>query len=825
MTKRTKIGLSAIGLVSVCLGTPRFLDAQVVVNGRLLDSSRKPVVAAHVTVEPELPGSAKELISDGEGLFTLNLSQGGRYYVSVGFPGFYELKRRPVDLVAGVNVITIDLIPIEDTSYSIDVYPEKNIEIEQIASSYDLSDEDILEIPAARSYYLANMMSVMPGVLQDSSGKLHLNGSSAEQGNWLLDGFNVADPVTGQLEATLSVEAVKSLDLFSGRYSVEFGKGTAGSMAINSPMGNNRFHPSATNFIPGFESSKGFRLASWRPRFNFSGPLKKDRAWFYDGVDFNYRQNVIPELPAGQDRTLTWVLSNLFRVQANLSPSNVLAGDFLYNYLNAPKTGLSPLDPVETTLDRRARRYFFNVKDQIYLSSKTLIELGFASYHSFNRGVPQGHELYQITPNGRDGNMFIDSTLKGSRQEGLVNIFLPPLSGWGTHQFKTGLDFNYSGYYQDVMRTGYEYLRLDGTVARRVTFGGNGEFTKSNLESAAYFQDRWTVRSWLLVEAGIRWDRDRILSDSAVTPRFSFSFLPPRLKNTKLSAGFGLIPSSTNLNLFTRDLDQFSLTELIGADGKTPLGTPTLTQFEILPHQLGIPKTKSVSFGIEQSLLTDYRLQINYLRKRGHSGYTYEALSPAGRPALNPGLPVQFYSLQNSKTEFYDAVEASLTKRFKRNSEWFASYTRSRARSNAAVNVSIDDTLTYTDREGPLPWDVPNRLVNWFFFPLTKNNWLQYYLEWRDGFPFTVNDSESQQVGPLNTNRLPRVFSLNVHYERKFMFIRRDWAIRLGADNITDHPNYSLVNSNVDSPNFLHFYGNDPRKFVIRIRFLGKSQT
>ena len=823
--KRTNFGLCAIGLLSVCLGAPGLLLAQAVVNGKLLDSTRNPVVTAKVTVESELPGSSKELISDGEGSFTLNLSQAGRYYLSVNIVGFYELKRRPVDLVAGVNVITIDLIPIEDNSYSIDVYPEKNIEIEQIASSYDLSDDDILSIPAARSYYLSNMMSVMPGVVQDSSGGLHFNGSSAEQTNWLLDGFNLADPVTGQLEATLSVEAVKSLELFSGRYSVEFGKGTGGTMAINSPLGSNRFHPTVTNFVPGFEYSNGLRLTSWRPRFNFSGPLKKDRVWFYNGLDFNYRQNIIPELPPGQDRTLTWILSNLVRVQANLSPSNILTGDFLYNYLNAPKTGLSPLDPVETTLDKRARRYFFNIKDQIYLSSKTLIELGASSYHSFNRGVPQGHELYQITPNGRDGNNFIDSTLKGSRHQGLVNIFLPPVSGWGTHQIKTGLDFNYSGYDQDVMRTGYEYIRLDGTVSKRVTFGGNGEFTKSNLESAAYFQDRWTVRSWLLVEAGIRWDRDQILADNDVTPRFSFSFLPPRLKNTKLSAGFGLIPSATNLHLFTRNLDQYSLTELFGADGTTPVGIPTVTQYEILPRLLTIPKIRSLSFGVEQSILTDYRLQINYLRKRGHSGYTYQPQIQPGHSSANPGVPTQVYSLQNSRTELYDAVEFSLSKRFRRNSEWSASYTRSRAKSNAAVEVSIDDTLTYTSREGPPPWDVPNRLVSWFFFPVTKNNWLQYYLEWRDGFPFTLNDSEGQQVGPLDTNRLPRFFSLNLHYERKFALVGRDWAIRLGADNITDHANYSLVNSNVDSPDFLHFYGNDPRKFVIRIRFLGKSQT
>jgi hypothetical protein len=181
--------------------------------------------------------------------------------------------------------------------------------------------------------------------------------------------------------------------------------------------------------------------------------------------------------------------------------------------------------------------------------------------------------------------------------------------------------------------------------------------------------------------------------------------------------------------------------------------------------------------------------------------------------------------LQNSQTELYDALEVSLGKRFKRNSEWFASYIRSRAKSNAGVNVSIDDPLLYTDRAGPFPWDVPHRLVNWLFFPLTKKNWIEYYLEWRDGFPFTVYNSEGQQVGGLNVNRLPRQFSLNLHYERTLQFKGRGFAIRVGADNVTNRPNYTQVNSNIDSPNFLHYYGKQPRKYVLRLRYLGKSQT
>ena len=108
---------------------------------------------------------------------------------------------------------------------------------------------------------------------------------------------------------------------------------------------------------------------------------------------------------------------------------------------------------------------------------------------------------------------------------------LPPCFNWvGSHQFTLGMDLSYSRYSQHVQRTGYEYYRVDGSRAYSVSFRGNGKSSKSNLESAAYLQDRWAIRPWLLAEAGIRWDKDRVVSGQIFTPRFSFSVVPPRLE-------------------------------------------------------------------------------------------------------------------------------------------------------------------------------------------------------------------------------------------------------------------------------------------------------
>ena len=52
----------------------------------------------------------------------------------------------------------------------------------------------------------------------------------------------------------------------------------------------------------------------------------------------------------------------------------------------------------------------------------------------------------------------------------------------------------------------------------------------------------------------------------------------------------------------------------------------------------------------------------------------------------------------------------------------------------------------------------------------------------------------------------------------------RIWAGRVGFNNVTNHMNPAVVNSNSDSRNFMHFYGGQSRVLNFRIRWLGKAE-
>lgn len=811
----------------VCTAIP--LMGQVVVRGSVTDRNKAPVADVRVLIE-DRDHARLQLASrsNSQGAFDFNLDRGGRYFLKVTHADFFPIDGKPVDLIHGVNLVNIELIRLNDIRTTLDVYPDEQLAGEEIAMSQALAEEEIDSIPTTRSskQRIQGVAAILPGVLRGPMGDLHLHGSSVEETNWTLDGFSLSDPASGELEMALGAESVKSVDVVAGRYSAEFGKGTGGAMVLDTRMGEDQFRNRFTNFVPGIEFNRGLQVRDWRPRHNFSGPILKDRAWFFNSFDLLYEENFIPELPVGEDRNRSWSINNSLRLQAKLTPRQTLHSGFVVDYLNAPNSGLSPLDPMETTLDRRARRYFFNLKDQVVLSPESVLDFGYAAYRSNYRGVPQGSIPYAITAFGREGNYPIDTFRISGRDELRANLFLPRTAWLGQHQFKTGANLSHARYFQDIQRSVIEYFRVDGTQSSELSFRGRGRFSESNLETGAYLQDRWAIQSRVVAELGLRWDRDEIVSRGVVTPRFSMAFKPPGVDGAKISAGLGWIPASTYFRVFTRHRDQYSIFTTFEPDGETPLGPPDVRFFALDKTLLTIPRTRNLSVGWHQRLPGEADLNVNYLRKRMRNGYAHvpiasDVLQDGRLPPASQAFPFQ---LRNFKRDTYDSVEFSLSKPLSGSYRWFVSYTWSRAWSNAALELDTNDPILFSETAGRLAWDAPHRLVSWASFPIGKKTTLAYFAEWRDGFPFSVHDDNGRQVGQVNSWRLPRHFTLNIHIQRKLSFLGHRWSLRPGVDNVTNRPNYNLVNNNIASPEFLNFFGRSPIKLVARVRWLGRAE-
>lgn len=777
-------------------------------------------------------GAPFQGFTDPQGRFEIEVPAPGNYSLVTERDGYYAtaLKSCSISATSGEEVV-ITLEPVREHSESVEVTaPAPAIDMDTTAARRLLTSREVIDIPYPNTNDLRQALRTVTGVVRDNRGGLHVNGAAEDQVQYTLNGFNLNDPLTGRFDSRLSVESIENVEISSGNLPAEFGKGTGGTLAVRTQTGGDRFRYVATNFVPGIENRKGWTLGDWTPRVGVSGPIRRGRTWFSNSTDVAYNRIFIRDLPKGSDRQTSMRLSNLLHLQHNLTPGQIFSGGVLVNVFNAPRSGLSVLDPVETTVDRRARQWFFYVRDQAYLSRRTLLEFGFAANRTFGREIPQGSGMLAYTPFGRRGNWFADGVRKAGRDQAVASVSPPAVALLGSHQLRAGVDLNRVAYWQDVRRTGYENYGAANALTQRTVFGGSGELRRTNEEAAAYVQDSWRLRSGLLAEIGIRADWDRIVATWNVSPRAGVSWSPARWSDTKFYAGFGRISDATNLRVFTRQLDQYSLATYLGADGEVVRG-PALNLFTIQNRELERPMAYSVTFGGAHRWRNGFTLRVDCVRRRMNNGFAFNSIvedplapAPPWAEQMHARVLDAVYDLFNHRTDRFDSVAVTARQSIRGRYEWLASYARSRALSNAAADVSVEDPITFTNELRPMAWDVPHRFLSWGYLPLPISKWAVAFLaEAKSGFPYSVRGDGRQYVGALNALRFPVFFELNLHLERRFAFRGYYWAFRFGSNNLTNRVNPDSVINMESAPDFGRFLGGNGRSFNFRIRWLGRA--
>jgi hypothetical protein len=824
MAFRLHLVYLACALVSACA----CLQAQVTVAGRVVDETGAGIEGARLEFRPADGGGMAPAFSDPAGNFRLTLPAAGDYTIRAERQGFYLYQGRQA-FDPGPSQLTVTLNHVQEFSEKIDVTASPlPIDPQQTSDHKELVNAEIQAIPFPASQDYRNSLALMNGVVLDNSGIPHFNGGSPNQTNYTLDGFNISDPVTGTLEARLNVDTIQSTDLESSRFSAESGRGAAGVLDLKTKMGDDRWRFGGTNFFPSFSTDGGIHINQFTPRIEFSGPLARGRAWFHNGLDVFYHDDTIHGLPRGQNRVRGTDISNLSRFQVNLTSANILTAGFLYNLSDNNHTGLSVLNPIPTTLSHRQTLYMSTIRDQHYFGHGALLEAAFADSRTLRRDLPQGTEIYQITPLGDLGNYYVSRDRHSYRQQWMANLYLATMHFHGVHQWKFGVDFERESFHQQSVRHDYEVLDANNFVERYVTFAGNPFEKRKNFDGAQYVQDHWNLRDGLSLEAGLRTEWNEIVRDVEVAPRLGVAWAPRFLTDTKFSAGWGVYYDAISLSTVAPQQDQVSWSTFYLPDGTT-LG-PVETSFQVYDKFLKVPYYHTATASVERKLPHQYYLKAGYTRRDGNRGFTFTPTSPVTADTFYDGVT---YLLGNTRRERYGAADISLRHTFAGKYEWFAGYTRSSARSNDAVDYSLENPIFGPQGPGPFPWDTPNRFHMWGWAPLpnrilpkalrfiTHNTSVGYLLEYRTGFPFSVVNEQSFMVGAPNSMRFPDYFNINFTLERRFAAIHYLWAWRFGFNNITDNPNPNVVNNVMGTPQYLTYTRGQVRAFNMRLRFLG----
>jgi len=739
----------------------------------------------------------------------------GSYAVTIEKTGFYRVKAGTFHVEQASTVEAV--LPHEqEVRESVDVVESPPIiDPAQTARTEVLTKREILNIPYPTSRDIRYALPLLPGIVRDQSGFVHIGGASVTQTYYLLDGFDIGMPTTSFENMRVSVDSLRSIQAETSRYSAEYGKGTS-VLGLETGIGDDKFRFSATNFIPSFQLKKGLNYNQWVPRAAVSGPIRKGKAWFFDSPDAEYTQTIVPELPDGADRSTSWRISNLSKVQVNLKPNNILTTEVLVNSFHAKNAGLSVFNPVETTVNSRANAWMAGLRDQHYFASGALLEAGVAVDNFENSSTPLGNVPYVLTPGTASGSYFENTNGNGRRVQGNADLFLAPRQWHGRHEFKVGIGADSINYIRQFFFEPIHYYRTDQTLARESTFSNSPRLRLSNFEASAYGLDRWKPTDRLLIESGLRFDWDEIIRDVLVSPRLAATYMVPGTSETKVSAGVGVFYQAANLDLIGQPQAGTRQDVFYAPNGVTPIGLPVTTQFFADRNALKEPRFVSWSVGVERKLPYSIYGHLDFLQKRGTDGFVYLN--------TNSGDIVGRYVLTNKRDDHYNALTLSVRRTFKDQYPLFFAYTRSSAQTNYVFAFNQGSPVIGLQQSGPLPWDTPNRFLTWGWAPFFKKMTLGYAFEFRNGYPFTVVNQYQEVAGRVGPYRYPAFYQITLSLEKRFQLFGYYLALRGTVENITNRENPNVVDNNIDSPGFLSFSGTGHRSFTARIRFLGRTK-
>ena len=806
-------------------------------SGVVVDENGVPIAAAQVTLE-DAAGHAYRTETDGAGRFTLHNLSAGDYKANVRKEGFFVLAGQAVTLHAGSNELSLLLNHEQEIREQVQVTASSNqIDAQDTTQRSTLSARDIRDIPVPNTHDLQQSLVALPQIVRDNSNNLHIAGARSGETQYVMDGFEIGDPVNGALTSRFNVDATRAAEVQAGNISAAYPHSGASILSLETPDGDDRWRFGTTDPVPGINIQQGTHLGNWYPRFTFSGPIERGKFWFSDAVSVQHTFGAVKGLPTNADTFNDWAGDDLLRLQYNFSPKHILHATLLYNRANDDNAGLAALDPQSTTVTVDQRRGFASLKDQIWLH-ETLFEMGVAADEGVLDFTPQGPQPLILLINGTSGNYFQHLHQRGRRLQVVGNVMAASRHWHGTHQLSAGANVAGQLLHQSAQRGEIDALQASnamngttctspvaGCLVRRSTFIGSANPIVSNTQAGAYAQDNWSPNKHLVFQAGLRTDWDRFTQSAMAEPRVSGNVLPFGDDRAKFSLGWGVYNAPLNLALIAQAFDQQQVDTFYDLAGNVVPPSPVVSQFVLPAGRLRQPRFATTSAGWQEKFGRNTLVSLDLLARNGAHGLVFVDQQPS--------QPGGIFLLQDTRQDRYRSASLSVRHVFSESTEVYGAYTRSKAHSNEVLNPSLGSIFYVAQQPGPVAWDAPNRLITWGWAPThIWSTQLSYFFEYRSGYPFSAVNLQQQLVGPPNSLRFPAYASLNLGLERKFAFRGYLWAARVEAVNVLGRQNPDSVVNNVNAPActnlvqsgcFGAFAGGQGRATTLRVRFVGRK--
>lgn len=763
--------------------------------------------------------SAGEAVTDEAGQYRIEAPRAGLYRLKTNIEGFHPAEQ-PVPLAEGATrTVDIDLrlIEIEQT---VDVTPTADtpMNLAKPLSPAESIDGRTLNASAMSSGSVAAELRWLPGV-SAYGREWAIKGGRPNQIGLQVEAAQVVDPAAGTSPVQLPGDAVNSIQVLANPYAVEFGRFSSGVIVVSTRSGANKWSATVNNFLPGFILKRGSNpfhvigIESFDPRLAVGGPIRKNRLFLAQSTQFRYESGEVASRPQ-DERRVSKSLSSFTRLDYVVSDRNTLSGTFTLAPDNSDSFNLSTFDPPASTADLTQRVYRVGVSDTMQLPHAMALET-LAHYTRYGTAV-DGHgsaaEMF-LAPEGNSGIYYAKQDRRSDAWQVSATLsgFVSGVSG--EHLIKGGVDLLHASLTGELLMRPINVLREDGTRTLRLTSPpASGQFDSTDV--AAFVQDRWHVSNRLLLEYGLRVERDGVFQRVNVIPRFGAAVALDRDRSATLRGGWGYFYERTPLmaGAFPQ-LSDLTVTGY-GPDGRTPISAP-VPYTHVLGGSPETPRSATWNLGYEHRPTPWLSLRANHLQRDG----SHELVIDASRPGAAGAI-----TLTALGTSAYRDTEVGAHFTRGTSLDVDLSYTRSSSVGdlNDAYGYFLNLTANPVLRQnayGPTDTDSPNRFVGRGRATLGSNWVVELAGEIRTGFPYSAVNEQLDFVGPRNSLRFPTKGVVDASVEHRFRIGRFQPWIGLVFINALNSFASVDVQRNVASPAFGWFYSSPIRQVRLTVHF------
>ncbi|MFC1492820.1 TonB-dependent receptor domain-containing protein [candidate division KSB1 bacterium] len=511
--------ISALLIPSALYGQGKILG--VIKNRR----TGEPLENANVVIVGSHLGSA----TDNDGKYEILNIPEGVYTIEASYVGYEKESSRNVRITRE-TVLELDFNLIE-TSHSLSevVVSASHFSIMKSApgSKVSLTSENI-KATALYGGDIYRAVTRLPGITgSDYSSKFTVRGGEYDEVLVLFDGIELYDPFHikdfGGVLSIIDVEAIKSVDILTGGFPAEYGKKNSGVFNLRSGSG------------PLNEMRTSIGLSMMNGRILSEGPINDDKGrWLFSArrgfIDFALK------LTGDDDELIPEYYDVLGKFEYELSKNHTASLHFL-------RAGdkLKYVDDNNENSNSGYNNTYFWLNLKSYLGDRVNVTTTVSS------GLIDHERDGELLYSEYEGEEFFVNDHRNSDFAGIKQDWGYQAADWlflkGGYEYKNlSTDYNYSN--RKVGWTAY-YGNQGGLIWESSIDSTNIGKSVSGDESAYYLSGRIRLMKPLIIETGIRYDRQSYIGKSTVSPRLNVSY--SITENTVLKAGWGKFYQAQNL--------------------------------------------------------------------------------------------------------------------------------------------------------------------------------------------------------------------------------------------------------------------------------------